>query len=133
MKYFYAFSMVLIIIVWLLLGKHDQEEQAFMDDLLLHQPIDIEEVEAMYWERKEIDINKNIIKAFNNYPANQIAVKNIDESEAELGFKLQEGIMIRLLYSDGNLFVKRNDVGEGEICYQLKETIEPVEDLFTNR
>ncbi|MFD2655996.1 hypothetical protein [Gracilibacillus thailandensis] len=47
--------------------------------------------------------------------------------------ELQGNIVIKLLFSDDNLFVKRNDVGEGEIAYQLKETIEPVEALFSER
>lgn len=117
----------------LFIGKQQQEQSALMDDLLLHQPIDIEAVEGMYVNQKEIDINQKIIKAFNDYPATKIAEKNIDETEGELVIELQGNIVIKLLFSDDNLFVKRNDVGEGEIAYQLKETMEPVEALFSKR
>ncbi|WP_208586342.1 hypothetical protein [Gracilibacillus suaedae] len=129
-KYLFVFIILVLIMFGLFVGKQQQEQSAFMDDLLLHQPIDIEAVEGMYINQKEIDINHNIIKAFNEYPATQIAEKNIDKTKGELMMVFQGNIVIKLLYSDSNLWVKRNDVGEGEIVYQLKETVEPVEALF---
>ncbi|MGP4040537.1 hypothetical protein ACTWP4_11695 [Gracilibacillus sp. D59] len=137
-KYLYVFIVVLIIITGFLLGKQYQENQAFMDQLLLHQVIDIEDVKAMYVGRSdepltEIDTKEDIINAFNNYPANQITEKNIDHVEAKLVIELQGDIVIKILYSDDSLFVKRNDVAAGEICYELIKGNEQIEAFFSSQ
>ncbi len=137
-KYLYVFIVVLIITIGFLLGKQYQEDQAFNDQLLLHQAIDIEDVIAMYYGRNDaeltaIDTNEDIINAFNGYPANQITVKNIDQAEAELVIALQEDIVIKILYADNKIYVKRNDVAEGEICYELIEGNEQMEAFFSNQ
>lgn len=137
-KYLYVFIVVLIITIGFLLGKQYQEDQAFNDQLLLHQAIDIEDVIAMYYGRNDaeltaIDTNEDIINAFNGYPANQITVKNIDQAETKLVIELQEDIVIKILYADKKIYVKRNDVAEGEICYELIEGNEQLEAFFSNQ
>ncbi|MFD2655997.1 hypothetical protein [Gracilibacillus thailandensis] len=74
-KYMYVSIALVFILFGLFVGKQQQEQSALMDDLLLHQPIDIEAVEGMYVNQKEININQKIIKAFNDYPATKIVEK----------------------------------------------------------
>lgn len=116
----------------------DKQEEAFMKDLLLHQPIAYEAIEEAKMveasNNMEIDIQEDelrkIIKAFNNYPASKVTEVPplIDETDTSpyvkgsIQIKLagNQEVGIFLTTNKNNIYVKRTDIKEGmAIRYSL--------------
>ncbi|KGX90152.1 hypothetical protein [Pontibacillus marinus] len=123
-----------------------KEDKAFMDSLLLHQPIERDQVQiARMWEaNKSEEIIQNeelneIISWFNDYPPNKIEEQSrVDRTsqnsniKAEINIALKSGYKIKILFvSRDSIYVTRTDIKGGmQITYSFLDDAPKLERYF---
>jgi hypothetical protein len=123
-----------------------KEDKEFMESLLLHQPIELNQIHsAKVWKANENGTQvseadlKKIIEWFNDYPPNRITEQSdFDYSASNSGVKagiyieLNSGYKIKIFFVNGDsIYVIRTDVKGGMlISYSLLEDVPELEDYF---
>jgi hypothetical protein len=138
---------VIVLIPGFLWWLHDKEDKAFMESLLLHQPIEFNQIHnARMWKSdentviQEADL-KDIINWFNDYPANKITEQSdFDHTASNSGVKaaiyidLNSGYKIKIFFvNDDSIYVVRTDVKGGMlISYSFLEKSPQLEQYFVD-
>lgn len=145
-KIIFSVLAVIILILGFLWWQQYKEDKAFMENLSLHQPIEISQIHiARVWEAyengeviQEAELKK-IIKWFNDYPANKITEQSdFDYSASNSGVKaaiyieLNSGNKIKIFFVNGDsIYVTRTDVKGGMlITYSFLEKAPQIEHYF---
>lgn len=129
------FIVFTITLVFLLLVHNAEKE--FNESLLLHQKLNIRDVDSMTFsdavnEKSKISTKKQkeIVKWFNEYPAHKVTSSDSDvpAAEATITIKQNDGGELSIHYDDGLLKVMRDLV-----AYELEEDAPELEAYFENR
>jgi len=125
---------IVITILWWLQYEQDKE---FMDSLLLHQPIEISQVDAIYlWEngavKRKVTIDEyiKVVEWFNEYEPNRVSEEKVPPPSAKVVVDMKEGDTITINYVDGKIFVNRTDVGAGGLEYVFIDDARRLEEFF---
>jgi hypothetical protein len=132
-------SVVIVVIFGFLWWQQYRQDKAFMNSLMLHQSLDIHDVQKIQaWKSNTdpIDIPKDkwkdILGWFNRHPSNMVSEKgdfyDNPTSEAGIIIKLKSGHKVAIYYVKGNIFVSRTDIKDGmEISYKFSEDASKME------
>ena len=125
---------IVIAILW---WQQYKEDKVFMDRLLLHQPIAINEVDAIHLWEKGADIKRvpteeyiKIVEWFNQYEPDRISEEKVPPSNAQVIVDMNKGATIVINYLDGKIYVNRTDVGYGDIGYVFLDDAPKLESFF---
>ncbi|MCT2536464.1 hypothetical protein NC661_03605 [Aquibacillus koreensis] len=137
-KVYISLSVVFIVAGVLWLQQSGERDRAFMDSLLIHQPIELNQVKAIHVWEKDQDIKRvptdeyiHVVDGFNQYEPNRIASKEVPpSSQAQVVIDTNDGATIVINYVDEKIYVNRNDVGEGLIEYVLLDKEPRLENFF---
>ncbi|MBB6453310.1 hypothetical protein HNQ94_001758 [Salirhabdus euzebyi] len=138
-KWIVILATLLIAILGFLWWQQHPQDKEFMKSLMLHQPVDKTEIDAMHmWvqgedpQRIPLDENIQLIDSFNEYEASRVSEEKAPQAEAQIMFNLQSGYTIILNYVDSTIYVSRDDVGAGLVEYVLLDDAPLLEASFEN-
>jgi hypothetical protein len=100
---------IVVAILWWQVFKQDKD---FMDSLLLHQPIEINQDDAIHIWEKGTDMKK------------------VPPSNAQIVVNTETGATITINYVDGKIYVSRTDVKTGGIGYVCLDDSPKLESFF---
>ena len=135
-KFYISLSIVILVIAILGWQQYEQNKE-FMDSLLLHQPIEINQVDTIHlWEKgadiKKVPIDeyKKVVEWFNEYEPNRVSGEKVPPPNAQVVVDTKEGATIIINYVDGKIYVNRTDVGAGGIEYVFLDDAPKLEKFF---
>lgn len=135
-KIYISLSIIVLFmaILWWQLYEQDKE---FMDSLLLHQPIVINQVDSIHLWEKGADIRKvttddyiKVVEWFNEYEPNRVSEEKVPPPNAQVIVDTKEGATITINYVDRKIYVNRTDVGAGGIEYVFLDDAPKLENFF---
>lgn len=129
-------SFIIVLVFGFLWWQQYKQDKAFMESLLLHQPIEINQVDAInIWEKGK-DIKKvptedyiKVVDWFSQYQPNRVSEEKVPHSDAQVVIDLKAGQTIIINYVDQKIFVSRTDVGIG-IEYVFLDDAPKLENFF---
>lgn len=135
-KLYISLSIVVLFMAILWWQQYEQDKE-FMDSLLLHQPIEINQVDAIHFWGKGADIRKvttdeyiKVVKWFNEYEPKRVSEEKIPPTNAQVVVETKEGETITINYADGKIYVNRTDVGAGGIEYVFLDDAPKLENFL---
>lgn len=124
---------VFLIIAALWWGQYKQNKELTN----FHQPITINQVEAIHLWEKGTDIKRvpkseyiKIVEWFNQYDPQKISEQKVPLSNAQVVVDTVEGATIIINYIDGRIYVSRNDVGDSNLQYEFLDDAPELENFF---
>jgi hypothetical protein len=135
-KFYISISIVILVIAILGWQQYEKNKE-FMDSLLLHQPIVINQVDAIHLLEKRADIREvkiddyiKVVEWFNEYEPNRVSGEKIPQPNAQVVVNTKEGETIIINYVDGEIYINRTDVGAGGIEYVFLDDAPKLEKFF---
>ncbi|MGP4072925.1 hypothetical protein ACTWQB_10270 [Piscibacillus sp. B03] len=125
--------LVIMLVTFMTACTDDQAE-----DLLLHQPIDTNNVENVYVNGVDsLESYASVIDAFNNYQAENVSESNdaISETSEFTVIELKSGAEIFMIKDNDSTYIKRNDTNEGGplITYKLLDNESELERVIVEQ
>lgn len=128
---------IVVLFMAILWWQQYEQDKKFMDSLLLHQPIVINQVDAIHLLEKGTDIRKvttdkyiKVVEWFNEYEPNRVSEENVPPPNAQVVVDTKDGATITINYVDGKIYVNRTDVGTGGIEYVFLDDAPKLENFF---
>lgn len=132
-------SILIIIIAFIFLWNPYNQENEFMDSLLLHQPIEINQINDIRLLENGTEIKKvpieeyaKIVKVFNLYEPTRISEEKIPSSNTQMVIDLETGKTIAINYVNGKIYIGRTDVKAEGIEYVFLDDAPKLENYFKN-
>lgn len=136
-KFYIILSIVVILLIAILGWQQYEQSKEFMDSLLLHQPIVINQVDAIHlWEKgadiREVTIDDyiKVVEWFNEYEPNRVSGEKVPQPNAQVVVDTKEGPTIIINYVDGKIYVNRTDGGPDGIEYVFLDDAPKLERFF---